>query len=662
MKYTDAQLKKAADTVRCLAADMVEQAQSGHPGAPLGMADLAVSLWLKYLNVDPKDPKWANRDRLVFSGGHASALVYALFHLAGMGNLSLDEVRAFRQFGSRCAGHPERGVTPGVEVTTGPLGQGLAMAVGLALAERMEAARDGEAVCAHRTWCFCGDGDLMEGISHEACSLAGRLKLERLVLVYDANNITIEGTADLASADDVKKRFEGYGWKVLSCDGHDFAAIDRAYRKAMKADGQPVIIIAQTHIGFGAPGKQDTPDVHGAPLGAEALAGLKTALGFDPAASFAVPEDVYALFADRAAAMHRLNLRWKKAFKAWAAAEPEKAALRAAAYANELPADLAEKLPVFDPAKPVATRAACGTVMNALAQQVPYLVGGSADLAPSNKTYLKGMGDIAPGSFAGRNFHFGIRELAMTAIVNGLVAHGGWRAYGATFAVFSDYCKPALRVAALMKTPSLFVFSHDSFYVGEDGATHEPVEQLAALRTMPNVRTWRPADATETGYAWVEMLKRTDGPSCIFTTRQNLPILAEARADGLARGGYVLFENAAAPELVFIASGSEVPLALEAAKTLAGEGKLVRVVSVPCLELFLRQNEGYRDQVIPPSCKRRVIVEAGVRFGWDRLVVDPEFTRFMTMENYGASGPYKTLAAHFGFTPEKVLSVAREVL
>jgi len=662
MKYTDEQLKKAADTVRCLAADMIEKAKSGHPGAPLGMADLAVSLWLKFLNFDPKETKWANRDRLVFSGGHASALVYSLFHLAGVGGLSIDEVREFRQYGSRCAGHPERGVMPGVEVTTGPLGQGIAMAVGLALAERMEAARDGDDVCSHRTWCFCGDGDLMEGISHEACSLAGRLALDRLVLVYDSNGITIEGSTGLAVADDVKKRFEGYGWKVLECDGHDFAAIDRTYRKAMKTAGQPTIIVAKTHIGFGVPGKQDTSDVHGAPLGPEALAGLKSALGFNPEESFFVPEDVYALFADRAAAMHRLFLRWRKAYGAWAAANPEKSAAREAAYANTLPANLVEKLPAFDPAKPVATRGACGTVMNALAAEVPYLVGGSADLAPSNKTYLKGLGDIAPGSYSGRNFHYGIRELAMTSIVNGIVAHGGWRAFGATFAVFSDYCKPALRLAALMGVPSLFVFSHDSFYVGEDGPTHEPVEQLASLRSMPNMRAWRPADATETGYAWIEMLKRTDGPSCIFTTRQNLPILEGASAEGLARGGYVLFDNSPKPELVFIASGSEVPIALEAAKTLAGEGKLVRVVSMPCMELFLRQSEGYRDGVLPPACKRRLIVEAGVRFGLDAFVVDKEFTRFLTMDGFGASGPYKTLAEHFGFTAAKVLSKAREIL
>ena len=662
MKYTDEQLKKAANTVRCLAADMIEKANSGHPGAPLGMADLAVSLWLNFLNFDPKETKWANRDRLVFSGGHASALLYSLFHLAGVGNLSIDEVMEFRQYGSRCAGHPERGVMPGVEVTTGPLGQGIAMAVGMALAERMEAARDGEDVCNHRTWCFCGDGDLMEGISHEACSLAGRLALDRLVLVYDSNGITIEGSTDLSVADDARKRFESYGWKVLECDGHDFAAIDRTYRKAMKAAGQPTFIIAKTHIGFGAPGKQDTADVHGAPLGAEALAGLKSALGFDPAVSFVVDQDVYDLFADRAAAMHRLFLRWKKTCKAWIEANPEKAAARDAAYANTIPDDLASKLPAFDPEKPVATRGACGTVMNALAAHVPFLVGGSADLAPSNKTYLKGLGDIAPGSYSGRNFHFGIRELAMTAVVNGITAHGGWRAFGATFAVFSDYCKPALRLAALMKTPSILVFSHDSFYVGEDGPTHEPVEQLASLRSMPNVRTWRPADANETGYAWVEMLKRGDGPSCIFTTRQNLPILAEAKAEGVARGGYVLFDNAPMPELVFIASGSEVSIVLEAAKTLADEGKLVRVVSMPCMELFLKQSEGYRDGVVPPSCKRRVIVEAGVRFGWDRFVVDPEFTRFMTMDDFGASGPYKKLAEVFGFTAAKVLSKTREIL
>lgn len=665
MKLTNEQLGLAANTIRCLAADTVEKAKSGHPGAPLGQADLVTALWLKYLNVDPKDAKWQNRDRLVFSGGHASALVYSLFHLAGVGGLKLDELKTFRQIGSRCAGHPERNVMPGVEVTTGPLGQGIAMAVGLAIAERMEAARDNTedlAVADHRTWCFCGDGDLEEGISHEACSLAGCLKLNKLVLVYDDNGITIEGKTDLALADDVRLRFEGYGWKVLACDGHDFDSIDRAYRKAMKVADRPVLIVAKTQIGKGAPNKAGTADVHGAPLGEDEIQAMKRAFGFDPAQSFAVPGDVYDWFEDRAAACHRMNLRWKKTLKTWAAAHPEKAAAREAAMKLSLPADLASKLPVFDPAKPVATRAACGTVMNALAAAVPNLVGGSADLAPSNKTYLKGLGDVAAGAFAGRNFHFGIRELAMSAIVNGLAAHGGFRAFGATFFVFSDYCRPAIRLSALMDLPALFVFSHDSFYVGEDGPTHEPVEQLAAMRAMPNVAVFRPADANETGAAWLAMLKRTDGPSCILTTRQNLPVLEGVTPEKVAAGGYVIWENGPLPEILFIATGSEVSLCVEAAKRLADLSRTVRVVSMPCRELFEAQPLAYRESVIPGTCEKRVIVEAGVKFGWERYQVNSATTRYVTLDTFGASGPYKALAQEFGFTADNVFEKARELL
>ena len=668
MKLTNEQLKLAADTVRCLAADTVEKAKSGHPGAPLGLADLAVSLWLKYLNVDPKDAAWPNRDRIVFSGGHGSALVYSLFHLAGVGDLKLDELKTFRQVGSRCAGHPERNVLPGVEVTTGPLGQGLAMAVGMAVAERMEAARDNVEnfpVADHRTWCFCGDGDLEEGISHEACSLAGCLKLDKLVVVYDDNGITIEGSTKLALSDDVKLRFEGYGWKVLACDGHDFDSIDRAYRKAMKVTGQPVIIVAKTHIGQGAPTKHDTADVHGAPLGQEELIGLKRALGFDPVKTFDVPGDVYDWFEDRGAACHRMNLRWKKLVKDWAAANPEKAAARDAAMRNSLPADLASKLPAFDPAKPVATRAACGTVMNALAAAVPNLVGGSADLAPSNKTYLKGLGDIAAGSFAGRNFHFGIRELAMTSIVNGIVAHGGFRAFGATFFVFSDYCRPAIRLAALMEVPSIYVFSHDSYCVGEDGPTHEPVEHLAALRAMPNVMTWRPADANETAFAWVEILQHTTGPSCLLTTRQNVPVLDGVTAEGVAKGGYDIYiagpQNA--DTILFLATGSEVALAVEAAKRLAAEGVGVRVASFPCVERFHRgTTPEYRCEVLPQEMHKRVIVEAGTRFGLDRFRIDFRTTAYVTIDRYGASAPYKELSEKFGFTVDNVYKVAKELV
>ena len=665
MKLTNEQLKLAANTIRCLSADEVEQAKSGHPGVALGIADLVASLWLKFLKVDPKDPQWPDRDRLVFSGGHGSSLVYALFHLAGMGDLKLDELKTFRQLGSRCAGHPERGLIPSIEVTTGPLGQGIAMGVGMALAEKMQAARDGEQdgepLNDHRTWVFCGDGDLEEGISHEACSLAGKLKLDKLTLVYDSNNITIEGTADLALADDAKARFESYGWKVFECDGHDFDAIDRVFRKALKVVGQPTMILAKTHIGFGAPTKQDTNAVHGAPLGAEELAGLKKNLGFDPEKFFEVPGDVLDMFDDRGAACHRMNLRWKKLLKTWQEANPEKAAAREAAQKGVIPLNLSTKLPVFDPAKPVATRNACGTVMNALAPEVPHLVGGSADLEPSNKTALKQYGWISPEDFTGRNFHFGIRELGMSAVVNGITAHGGFRAFGATFAVFSDYCKPAMRLAALMKLPTIWVFSHDSFYVGEDGPTHEPVEQIASLRATPNLAVFRPADPNETGCCWVEMLKNKEGPSCILTTRQNVPVLDGVTQEKVAKGAYVIYETSPFPEVMFIASGSEVSICIEAAKRLAETGRAVRVVSMPCRELFERQPLAYRESVIPGTCPKRVIVEAGVKFGWERFEANPATTRYVTLDTFGASGPYKVLAVEFGFTVDNVYAKAREI-
>ena len=666
MKLTNEELKLCANTIRCLAADMIEKAKSGHPGVALGLADVAASLWLKFLNFDPKDPAWADRDRLVFSGGHGSSLVYSLLHLSGTGGLKLDELKTFRQLGSRCAGHPERGVMPGVEVTTGPLGQGVAMAVGLAIAERMDAARwntdAANPVVDHRTWVLCGDGDMEEGISHEACSLAGKLKLDKLCLVYDSNNITIEGTADLALADDTRKRFEAYGWKVLACDGHDFDSIDKTFRKALKVTGQPTLVIAKTHIGQGAPTKHDTSGVHGAPLGEEELKGLKTALGFDPEQSFVVPGEVLDAFEDRAGACHRMNLRWKKVLRDWTAANAELAAARDAAQHGSLPQKLETKLPQFDPAKPVATRNACGAVMSALAAEVPFLVGGSADLEPSNKTNLKPFGWNSAEDFSGRNFHWGIRELGMSAIVNGIVAHGGYRAFGATFAVFSDYCKPAMRLAALMGLPSMWVFSHDSFYVGEDGPTHEPVEQLAMLRTTPNLLTFRPADANETAACWLAMLQTKNAPSCILTSRQNLPVLEGVTPEKVAKGGYVIWASGPMPDVMFIATGSEVSICIEAAKRLAETGRNARVVSMPCRELFERQPLAYRESVVPGTCAKRVVVEAGVKFGWEKYAVNSATTRYVTLDAFGASAPYKVLAEQFGFTADNVYAQAREML
>ncbi len=636
MKLDNSELKTAADAIRVLAADMVEKANSGHPGGAMGQADVAATLWLEFLNVDPKDPLWEGRDRLVFSGGHCSPLVYSLFHLSGMDGLSLDEIKNFRQFGSRTAGHPERELIRGIEVTTGPLGQGFAMGVGLALAAKMKSR-------ANRTWVLCGDGDMEEGISHEAASFAGTLNLGGLAVVYDSNDITIEGHATLSMKDDTKKRFESYGWKVFECDGHDFDSIRCAFAAATSVQDAPVLVISHTHIGQGAPTKHDTAGVHGAPLGADELAATKKALGYDPERSFVVPQSVYDTFAKRAAEV--------------AAAKKDVAASAATLDIDALVA----ALPKFDPEKAVATRAACGTVMNALADVCPELVGGSADLEPSNKTGLKKFGWISSDDFSGRNIHFGIRELAMTAIVNGMAAYGGLRPFGATFFVFSEYCKPAIRLASLMGLPSLFVFSHDSFYVGEDGPTHEPVEQIAALRVTPNLDVYRPADANETAACWVEMLRRADGPSCILTTRQNLPVLENATPGKVAKGGYVLFDSEGTDPVLFVATGSEVHLCLKAAKALASEGRGARVVSMPCAELFMRQDAQYRDEVLPPSMKKRVLAEAGAYQGMLPFARDLDTTRFLSLDRFGASGPYKVLAKEFGFTAENALALAKSL-
>ncbi len=650
MKVTNEQLKLTADTIRCLCADMVEQANSGHPGAAMGMADLASTLWLRHLNVDPRDPSWKNRDRLVFSGGHASPLVYALTHLSRPDSVTMDELKTFRQFGSRCAGHPERGVMPGVEVTTGPLGQGFAMAVGMQIAAKKKGRTN-------RTWVFMGDGDIEEGISHEAASLAGTLKLGGLIAIYDFNDIQIEGHVTDTNRDDAKKRFEAYGWKVLEIDGHNFDEIHRAYLKAIKIAEVPVMIIAKTVIGKGAPNKCNTADCHGAPLGADEVAATKTALGFDPAKSFEVAPEVYEVFAQRGALCHR----WRNA-EVKAEKEAAKSAPAAAPITRE---QLLAALPKFDPEKPIATRAANSTVMNALADVMPNFLGGSADLEGSNKTGLKKYGWISAEDFSGRNIHFGVREIAMSAIVNGITAYEDLRGFGATFFVFSDYCRPAIRLAAIMNVPSMFVFSHDSFYVGEDGPTHEPIEQLAALRTIPNVTDWRPADANETGYCWVEMLMNAKGPSCIMTTRQNIPVLEGTSAEGVAKGGYILWQAGRQDKdtILFIATGSEVAIALDVAHRIWDEeNRSVRVVSMPSVKRFFEQKCTYREYIAPEMMTKRVIVEAGSRFGWDRFRLDYKTTKFLTKDDFGASAPYKVLAKEFGFTAENLYTIAKELV
>ena len=648
-------LRLAADTLRCLAADEVQTANSGHPGVAMGLADVVACLWLRHLKVCGADPDWADRDRFVMSGGHASALLYAVLHLAGFG-LTLDDLRQFRQLGTRTPGHPEYGVTPGVEVTTGPLGQGIAAAVGMAIAERMLAVRfnsEERTLVDHRTWVTCGDGDMEEGISHEACSLAGALGLEKLTLLYDSNDISIEGPINVTMIDDTKRRFESYGWRVLRCDGHDFEDIDRALKKASRPDGRPTLVICRTVIGKGSPNKAGSAASHGAPLGADELRLTKQALCFDPDATFVVPESVRKAFEGRTAKMRRQRAKWARRLREAFVADPAIEARWLAFERQELPADFAAALPEWGD-KPVSTRVASGKVLNAIAGVCPWLVGGSADLAPSNMTELKGLGDVARGAFAGRNFHFGVREFAMGGVMNGLAVHGGLQVYGGTFFVFCDYARPALRVAALMGVPVIYVLTHDSFYVGEDGPTHEPVEQLPALRAIPNVCDLRPADATETAAAWEVALRRKDGPSALMLSRQNLPILDRATlpsATNVAKGAYVLWQRdpEAMPEAILIASGSEVALALEVARA---DTRNLRVVSMPSWFLFERQSQAYRETVLPPAVRKRLAIEAAIPMGWERYV--GAAGEIVGMTGWGASGPAAALAKHFGFTAEAV--------
>lgn len=654
----------AANTIRCLSIDGVQAANSGHPGLPMGMADVAATLWLKYLKHTPANPKWIDRDRFVLSGGHGSMLLYSLLHLAGY-KLSIDELKRFRQFGSQTPGHPEYGHTDGVETTTGPLGQGIANAVGMALAERMLAARFNTPESTpvdHRTWVFCGDGDLMEGLSHEACSLAGHLRLERLVLFYDSNSITIEGRTDLSLSDDVRKRFQSYNWHVLEIDGHDYDQIDAAIRKAIRLTGKPVCVICRTHIGKGSPNKADSHEVHGAPLGPEEVKLTKRNLGFPEDQFFCVPQQVYALFNERAARMLRVHNQWGRQLKKAHEADPALAERWHKHLTDELPGDIESLLPAFDPAKPVATRSASGVVINALARALPQLVGGSADLAPSTMTFIKGEASLAPGKYDGRNFHFGVREHAMAAVMNGIAVHGGFRVFGGTFFVFSDYCRPSIRLAALMKLPVIYVFTHDSFYVGEDGPTHEPVEHIAALRCIPGMTVIRPADPTETAAAWVAALKHKHGPVALLLTRHNIaPIdrTAHPAANLLEKGAYTLWQNGTGtPALTILATGSEVSLALSAAKQLAGVN--VRVVSMPSWELFAAQPEAYQDSVIDPACRKRLVVEAGTAFGWERYI--GRCGKTITLDTFGASGAFKDLAAAFGFTVENVVAKAKSLL
>jgi transketolase len=648
----------AAKTVRILTVDAVRKAGIGHVGLPLGCADMGVLLFSEILKHDPAQPDWPDRDRFVLSAGHGSMLLYSLLHLSGY-DLPMDEIRNFRQLHSRTPGHPEHGVTKGVETTTGPLGQGLGNAIGMALAERVLAARFGAELVDHRTYVLASDGDLMEGVSHEACSLAGHLGLGKLVVLYDDNSITIEGPTSLAFSEDIARRFESYGWDVQRADGHSRDAVRAAIAHAHKSEERPHLIICRTHIGFGSPAV-DTAEAHGSFKDADYTEQTRANLGWT-LPPFEVPDgarDVFRANADRGA---RLRREWEDR-RMRALADPGLAALWRAMIGRELPADLPGLLPRLRGEKPIATRAASGKVINALAKAVPSLIGGSADLAGSNNTAISGEASIARGKFVGRNLHFGVREHGMGSLANGMALHGGIRPYVGTFLVFSDYMRPAVRLAALMSQPVVFVFTHDSIFVGEDGPTHQPVEQLAALRAIPNLDVWRPADARETVAAWDAALRRNDGPTALVLSRQNLPVLDVDGVEEHARhGGWIVLREsgAAPPDLVLAATGSELAPALDAARLLAAEGRRTRVVSLPCMSRFAAQPTSYRESVLPAAA-RRVLVEAGVQLGVGDLLRPGD--RFVGMSTFGASAPYQALATEFGFTAENVARVAREIL
>ncbi len=654
----------SVNTIRTLAMDAVQKANSGHPGMPMGMADAAYVLWTEFLKHNPADPEWADRDRFVLSAGHGSMLLYSLLHLSGY-DLPLAELKQFRQWGSQTPGHPEYGKAPGVETTTGPLGQGFANGVGLALAERLLAAefnRPGFEIVDHHTYAIVSDGDLMEGISHEAASLAGHLGLGKLVYLYDDNHITIEGSTSLAFSEDVARRFESYDWHVQRIDGHDRAAVAEALRQARAETERPSLVICRTHIGYGSPNKQDHAEAHGAPLGEEEVRRTKEQMGWPPDARFYVPDEVLAHFRTALDAGAEAQAAWQSRFARYRDAHPDLAAEWERRLTGQLLDGWDEALPHFAPGDgPLATRAAGGEVLAALAPGLPELVGGSADLHPSTKTYLKAYETIRKGEYEGRNLHFGVREHAMAGIVSGLALHGGFRLYGSTFLIFSDYMRPSIRLAALMRLPVIYVFTHDSIFVGEDGPTHQPVEHLASLRAIPGLTTLRPADAREVVGAWRATVEHRDGPVALVLTRQKLPVLAGADPEAVARGAYVLADAGRGhPDLLLLATGSEVALAVAAQDLLAAEGIAARVVSMPSWELFEAQPQDYKDAVLPPAVTARLAVEAGVSLGWARYV-GPQGD-VVSQDCFGVSAPYQVNAEKFGFTAEAVAARARALL
>ncbi|MFC1908366.1 transketolase [Chloroflexota bacterium] len=656
------------NTTRFLAVDAIEKAHSGHPGAPMGAAVMAYVLWDRFLKHNPGAPEWVDRDRFILSAGHASAMLYALLYITGY-DLSLDEIKQFRQWGSKTPGHPEYGLTPGVEVTTGPLGQGFANGVGMAIAERWLAQhhnRPGYEIINHYTYAIVSDGDLQEGVAQEAASLAGTLRLGKLIYLYDDNDISIEGNTDISFTEDVAQRFQAYGWHVVGdVDGLDIDSVESAIKTAQAENGRPSLIICRTVIGYGSPNKAGTASAHGEPLGEEETLLAKERLGWNYADPFTVPQEVLSHFRQAQERGRLLQQEWESRLEAYRQAYPE--------VAGKLEEDLGGNLPegwekdladLFQPGdKPMATREASGRVMNAIAPKVHALTGGSADLSPSTKTILKDRGDFGFEDYRGHNLHFGLREHAMGAIANGMALHGGIIPYTATFLVFYDYMRPSVRLAALMGLRVIYIFTHDSIGVGEDGPTHQPIEQIAGLRSVPELVAIRPADATETAEAWKVALERRHGPTALILSRQNLPVLDRmelAAAGGVQKGGYILWESAPAPDVILIGTGSEVHIALEAGKMLQEKNIAVRVVSLPSWELFDVQTAEYRDSVLPPDIRARISIEAATTLGWERYVGLDGIT--LGLNRFGASAPGTTLYEHLGLTVQCVVDEALKLV
>ena len=668
MKKSSSENQSAAanlcvNTIRTLAMDGVQAANSGHPGAPMGLACAAYVLWTQFLDHNPNNPGWVDRDRFVLSGGHASMLLYSLLFLTGY-KVGLNDLKNFRQWGSITPGHPEYGHTPGVETTTGPLGQGFSNAVGMAMAERHLAAifnKGDQEIVDHYTYIMCGDGDMMEGVTSEAASLAGHLGLGKLICIYDDNKISIEGGTGLAFTENVAARFKAYQWHVIRVnDGNDIDAIQQALKEAKDETAKPTLIALRTHIAYGSPNKQDTHGAHGAPLGEEEIRLTKENLGWPEVdKTFFVPPAALKTFRKCVDQGRKADALWQKKFKAYAKKYPELARQWQAAISCKPLLGWDAKVPTFANAAPIATRAASGQVINGLAEKLPNLMGGSADLAPSNNTLIKSSFDFQKGSYDGRNIRFGVREHAMGAILSGLALHGGIRPYGGTFLVFADYCRPAIRLAALMKLPVTYVFTHDSVAVGEDGPTHQPVEHIAALRAIPGLIVIRPADATETAAAWRVAIKTDNAPVALILSRQSLPVLNRKQypsAVALAKGGYILADADGTPDVILIGSGSEVQLCLEARERLAKKGVAARVVSMPSWELFERASQNYRDKVLPPKVTARVAVEAGISMGWERYVGSQGAV--IGINRFGASAPGGTIMQKFGMTASAVVAKA----